>query len=260
VSMKPLAPTVSSPPQGGNTCGPAKPVPRFSPGNTSSLTHVGALTRGCVMALGLALGACSSTPPQPDWQMNAKGSADRATEAWLRGDSPIGAVEFSRARAAVASTGRLDLVARLELLRCATRVAALDFAPCTGYDAIAQDAAPAEQAYARYLMGASQATDAALLPEAHRGLAGGSSAPETAFAGIQDPLSSLVAAGVLLRRGQATPGVMGQAVDVASAQGWRRPLLAWLKVQQQRAQAGGATNEAASLQRRIDLIAPTQSR
>jgi hypothetical protein len=43
-------------------------------------------------------------------------------------------------------------------------------------------------------------------------------------------------------------------VDTASARGWRRPLLAWLKVQQQRAQAAGDAEAAASLQRRIDLV------
>jgi hypothetical protein len=50
--------------------------------------------------------------------------------------------------------------------------------------------------------------------------------------------------------------VAAVAVDTASAQGWRRPLLAWLQVKQARAQAGGAVEEAARLQRRIDLVAP----
>jgi len=186
--------------------------------------------------------------------MNAKGSAERAADAWLRGDSKIEAVEFARARAEVARTGRPELVARVELLRCATRVAALDFAPCTGFEALAPDAAPAEQAYARYLAGTAQAADATGLPEAHRALARGSAAPDAALAAIDDPLSRLVAAGVLLRRNLATPGVVGSAVDAASAQGWRRPLLAWLGVQQQRAQAAGATQEAARIQRRIDLV------
>jgi hypothetical protein len=205
-------------------------------------------------SLALALVACSSTPPPPEWQMNAKGSVERAADAWLSGNSKIEAVEFARARSEVARTGRPDLLARVELLHCATRVAALDFEPCAGYEALAADAAAAEQAYARYLAGTALPADAALLPEAHRGLAGGSASPDGALAGIQDPLSRLVAAGVLLRRGQATPGVITQAVDTASAQGWRRPLLAWLKVEQQRARAGGAADEVARIQRRIDLV------
>ncbi len=203
----------------------------------------------------MALAACSSTPPPPDWPLEAKGSSERATEAWLSGDSRIEAAEFGRARAEVARTGQVALVARLELLRCATRVASLVVESCAGFDALAQDAAPAEQAYARYLAGTTRAGDAALLPEVHRALVGNAS-PDTALAAIKDPLSQLVAAGVLFRRGRATPAVIAQAVDTASARGWRRPLLAWLQVQQQRAQAAGDTAAVAALQRRIDLVAP----
>jgi hypothetical protein len=207
-----------------------------------------------VLTVSMALAACSSTPPPPEWQMNAKGSVERAADAWLSGNSKIEAVEFARARGEVARTGRPELLARVELLRCATRVAALDFVPCAAYEALAADATPAEQAYANYLAGAATSADATLLPEVHRRLAAGSTAPDGALAGIEDPLSRLVAAGVLLRRSQATPGVIAQAVDTASAQGWRRPLLAWLKVEQQRAQAGGAADEVARIQRRIDLV------
>ncbi len=213
---------------------------------TSLLIFVGTL---------MALSGCSSNPPPPQWPAEAKGSSERATEAWLSGNSRIEAAEFNRARAEVARTGQVALVARLELLRCATRVASLVVEPCAGFDAQAQDAAPAEQAYARYLAGTAQAADAALLPEAHRPLIG-NPAPGAALASIKDPLSQLVAAGVLFRSGRVTPGVIAQAVETASARGWRRPLLAWLQVQQQRAQAAGDARTAAALQRRIDLVAP----
>lgn len=236
-------PSVPSPPQGGNSSGPAKTVPRcFSMAFTALLT-------------GVLLTACSSNPPAPEWQMNARTSAERAAEAWLVGDARIEAVEFARARREIASTGRADLLARAELLRCATRVASLVFEPCAGFDALAQDAAPAEQAYARYLQGAATPADAALLPEVHRGLVG-NAAPDAAVTAIKDPLSQLVAAGVMLKSGRATPAVIATAVDTASARGWRRPLLAWLMLQRERAQAAGATEEAARLQRRIDLVAP----
>ncbi len=197
----------------------------------------------------LVLAACSSNPPPPDWPAEAKGSSERATEAWLSGDNRIEAAEFGRARAEVARTGQVALVARLELLRCATRVASLVVEACAGFDAL--------EAYARYLAGTAQAADAALLPEAHRALVGNAT-PDTALAAIKDPLSQLVAAGVLFRSGRATPGVIATAVDTASARGWRRPLLAWLKVQQQRAQTAGDAAAAAALQRRIDLVAPSR--
>lgn len=214
-------------------------------------------TRLVALCLALALAACSNTPPPPDWQMNAKSSLERATEAWLSGQSRIEVAEFARARSEVARTGQPERVARVELLRCATRVAALVFEPCGGFEALAPDAAPAEQAYARYLAGQALGTDAALLPEAQRPFAGAAAAPpESALANIPDPLARLVAAGVLLQRGLASPAVAELAVNTASAQGWRRPLLAWLQVQQARAQAAGAADEAARIQRRIDLVVP----
>ena len=226
--------------------------------NTPSSAVAWAWARWTVLSLSLALAACSSTPPAPDWQVNAKSSIERATDAALRGDSRIEAVEFARARAEVARTGQPALMARLELLRCATQVAALDFALCSGFEALAADAAPPEQAYARYLAGEATPADAALLPLAHRSLANQPAASDAALSAIADPLSRLIAAGVLLRRDQATPGVIQQAVDAASGQGWRRPLLAWLGVQLQRAQAAGAVQETARIQRRIDLVLDAQ--
>ena len=70
---------------------------------------------------------------------------------------------------------------------------------------------------------------------------------------MADPLSQLVAAGALLQTGRASPAVIVQAIDSASGQGWRRPLLAWLGVQAQRAEQGGDLEEAARLRRRMDL-------
>lgn len=216
-----------------------------------------ALRRLVLVLLSGVLVACGNNPPTPGWQMDAKDSSERAAQAWLEGNSRVEAVEFARARAAVSSTGRADLLARLELLRCASRVAALETGPCAGFETLSADAAEAERAYARYLAGQARAADAALLPPVHRSLATATVVSGAALQDIADPLSRLIAAGVLFQRGLATPAVMAMAVDTASRQGWRRPLLAWLRVQQQRAVAAGATDEAARLQRRIDLVLPS---
>lgn len=195
---------------------------------------------------------CGNKPPTPDWQMNAHDSLQRAGVAWLSGDTRIEAAEFARARSAVARTGRADLLARVELARCAWRVASLDFAACVGYAALAADAAAPERAYAAYLAGTATPADAALLPEAHRGVPAGGA---EAVARIEDPLARLVAAGVVMRSGGATPALLALASDTASAQGWRRPLIAWLEVQARRAVDAGQADEAARLRRRIELVA-----
>jgi hypothetical protein len=205
----------------------------------------------CTAALLLA--ACSSGPKPADWQLESKTASERAIAAWMEGNPRVEAVEFSRALSEVSSTGRVELIARVELLRCASRAASLVLEPCAGFERLRADAPAAERAYADYLAGRLQPQDLALLPASQRAAAGGDAAALKAMA---DPLSQLVAAAVLFQRGQASPAVLQQAVDTASAQGWRRPLLAWLGVQAQLADKAGDAEQAARLRRRMSLVEP----
>jgi hypothetical protein len=209
------------------------------------------LFKSCTAALAVcALAACSSGPKPADWQLEAKGAMDRSVTAWLEGNSRVEGVELARARAEISSTGRVDLMARAELLHCASHVASLVFEPCAGFETLRADAAAPERAYADYLAGKLQPPDAALLPPQQQAAAGASDA---SLAAIADPLSRLVAAGVVFEKGQATPALVQQAIDTASAQGWRRPLLAWLGVQAELAGKAGDAAAAARIQRRIAL-------
>ncbi len=233
-----------------------------------------------IVIAALLLAGCGNNPPVPDWQMTAHSSIERATSAYMSGNARVEAAEFARAREALASTGKADLIIRVELIRCATRVASLVFEGCPGYDKLSQDASPADRVYAAYLNGpaqppaagnamasaaaanasagtpASGAADIALLPEQHRAVAAATSdaAVVSAVQAITDPLSRLVASGVLLRTGRANPHILADAVETASAQGWRRPLLAWLGVQAMRAEQAGDAAEAQRIKRRIALI------
>ncbi|OJU92371.1 MAG: hypothetical protein BGO13_10715 [Burkholderiales bacterium 66-5] len=202
------------------------------------------------MLAALLMAACGSAPPVPDWQLNAHGAAQRAQQAWLSGDDKVAGSEWARARAEVARTARPELMARLELMRCAAEVASLQTGPCTAFDALRQDAGDQDLAYADYLAGQLDPARVALLPEAQRAAAGN----VAAIAAIADPLSRLVAAGAALRAGRATPETLVLATDTASAQGWRRPVLAWLLLREQRARTGGDEALADALQRRIALV------
>jgi len=206
--------------------------------------------RSIVAALALILAACASGPPAPEWQASAHGALRGYQAAYLAGRTQVADQEFTRARSALTATGRAELVARAELVRCATRVASLDFDDCPGYLALAADAPPAERAYASYLAGKAQGADIGLLPDHHRAVAASGS-----LAAIEDPLSRLVAAGVLFRQARIDPAGIALAVDTASEQGWRRPLLAWLGVQARRAQDAGDAAAAAAIRRRIGLVA-----
>ena len=139
-------------------------------------------------------------------------------------------------------------------MRCALRVASLGVEPCEGFERLRADAPAAERAYADYLAGRIAPPDVPLLPVQHRAVAAGQG-DAGAVQAIEDPVSRLVAAGVLFRSGRASPQVLVLASDTASAQGWRRPLLAWLGVQAQRAEQAGAAEDAQRLRRRMALVA-----
>lgn len=208
-----------------------------------------------LLALGtLLLTGCSSGPKAPDWQLEAKGAMDRSVSAYLEGNASVEQAELTRARAQLSSTGRADLVASAELLHCASRVASLIFEPCSGFEPLRPDANAAQRAYADYLGGKVAPDQIALLPASQRVAASRSANDASPLTGVEDPLSTLVAAGVLLQTSKANPATIAQAVDTASSQGWRRPLMAWLGVQALRATQMGHIAEAERLQRRIKLV------
>jgi len=197
----------------------------------------------------LLAAACASGPLPPDWQLEAHGALESYKAAYLKGDAKSAAFEFARARRELASTGRAERVAQAELTRCALATASLAFDDCPGFAPLAADAGASARAYADYLAGRWDGLDAALLPAAQRAVAaGGTAAP------IAEPLSRLVAAGVLFRMKRIEPPDITAAIEAASAQGWRRPLLAWLGVEERRAQAAGDVEAAARIRRRIELI------
>ena len=217
--------------------------------------RIEAALSGLLLAL---VAGCAGGPPQPAWQADARAALDAALAAHLAGETRAEAPAMERARAALARSGRTDLLARAELMRCAARVASLEFGPCAAFEALRGEAGAAELAYAEHLAGrALPAERLALLPEAQRGVAAalaGARITRDTLAGIEDPASRLIAIAVLFEAGLADPALIALAADTASAQGWRRPLLAWLKVQQRLAVQAGDTALAQRLQQRIGLV------
>jgi len=177
------------------------------------------------------LAGCSSGPVPPDWQLSSKSALESFQQHYLQGDTRGAELEFARARADLSSTGSAALVARAELIRCAVRAASLEFDSCPGFEKLRADAGAEELAYAEYLAGRAQKSAS------------------------DDAVSRLVFLGVQFNSGKASPENISAAIDIASSQGWRRPLLAWLGVQAKRADAAGDRDAFERIQRRIALVA-----
>lgn len=201
----------------------------------------------------IALAACAGGPVSPDWQIDAHSALGRYTSAYLNGNRRLAEGDFARARSELARTGRFHQVARAELVRCGVQAASLEYDGCPGFVALTKDAdgiGAAELAYAAFLNG--QPYDFALLPQHYQAVFGGGKA---ALVSIEAPLPRLIAAGVLLRSGHLAPSDIELAIDTASAQGWRRPLLAWLGVLALDADKRGDLEAAARARHRSELVA-----
>lgn len=188
------------------------------------------MTRALAAALfGLLLAGCSSGPVPPDWQLSSLAAMNSFQQAYLRGNARAAGAEFERARAELASTGSPAQVARAELVRCALQTASLEFDNCPGFEKLRADADAEELSYAEYLAGRVERAPG------------------------EDPLSKLVSFGAKLKSGKIAPPDIAAAVEIASAQGWRRALLAWLGVQEKRAEAAGDREALERIRRRIAL-------
>ena len=186
-----------------------------------------------------ALSACGSGASVPDWQIDAQTAMQRYARYFLEGQVQRADTSFSQARKAVAATGNINAVGHLELVRCGLHTAALDFAPCTGYNQLAAlSTDPTDAAYARFISGDWQGLNRALLPPQYAAFAAATapnpSETQRLIGAINDPISRLIATGLSVRRGTLDDVTLQAAIDTASAQGWRRPLLTYLTLQQQR--------------------------
>lgn len=205
----------------------------------------------------ILLSACGSGgPPPPDWKTDAADLIERYKKHALLGENVLAERYFQQAVAATGGAGRVAETARLWLVRCATRRAMLIDDACTEYATLARtDADTADAAYQRFLTLDWDRLDPDSLPAQHRDFV--RATPETRPATLEkitDPLSRLLDASLLVMRKEATPGSLAVATETASAQGWRQPLLTYLKLSAEQARARGDSAESARLAQRIELV------
>lgn len=195
------------------------------------------------------LAACAGTS-SPGWLLETDAALSAHHAAYLNGNQRVAARELALARREVGRTGDAVLMARVELSVCAAQTASLAGTDCPAFAPLANDAGDAERAYAAYLAGEKFSVD--LLPASQRQAWSGGQTGD--LAAIADPLSRLVAAGVLWRHGRLTDEGYALATDTAAGQGWRRALLAWLAADRERLLAKGDISSAEIRQRRIERI------
>ncbi len=205
----------------------------------------------------ILLAACGSGgPPPPDWKTDAADLIERYQKHALLGENTLAERYFQQAISATGGAGRVTETARLWLVHCATRRAMLIDDACAEYKELADLEPDIEnQAYYRFITLNWNDLDVTLLPAQHRVLVRSSpTRRHEALAEIEDPMARLLDASLLVMRQEANAATLSLAAETASEQGWRQPLLTYLKLQQKQAAARGDAVEDDRLSRRIQLV------
>jgi len=203
------------------------------------------------------LTACGSGgSPVPDWRSDSVDLIERYKKHALLGENKLGERYFQQAIRATGGAGRINETARLWLVHCATRRASLLNDDCREYADLARLETSAEdRAYYQFVTLNWDGLDAAKLPPQYVALVKADASRVNAqIAAIEDPLSRLLAASLVTQRRQADHATLVTAMETASSQGWRQPLLTYLKLLEKSAAERGATSEQQGYGVRIRLI------
>ena len=205
----------------------------------------------------ILLAACgSSGPPPPDWKVDSADLIDRYKKHALLGENTLSERYFQQAVSATGGAGRVADTARLWLVRCATRRSMLIDDACTEYADLASiEPNAADNAYYQFITLRWNITDTSLLSSHHRDLVRAPTGnKQVLLSQVSDPLARLLEASLLVMRQESDATTLTLATETASSQGWRQPLLTYLKLQEKQAEAQGNTAEQARLAKRIQLV------
>ena len=203
------------------------------------------------------LTACGSGGPTvPDWKSDSVELIERYKKHALLGESTLAERYFQQAIRATGGAGRVSETARLWLVRCATRRASLIDDDCHEYAELAKIQTTAEdRAYYQFVTLKWDGLDTTKLSPHYAALI--KSDPtriKGQIATIEDPLSRLLAVGLVTLLKQADGALFSLAAETASTQGWRQPLLVYLKLLQKQAVEQGSMTEQQAYGVRIRLI------
>jgi len=204
----------------------------------------------------LLLAGCGGKTLPPDWKVDSADLIERYQKHELRGENILADRYFQQAVHAAGSAGQVAETARLWLVRCAVRRASLDDDDCSEYVELAKlETTDEDRAYYQFITLDWSRVDASRLPKHYAALVAGAADKRHAqVEGINAPLSRLLAASLVVKRGEADDALLSLATETASAEGWKRPLLVYLKLAEKRASERQDEAALAAIQARIRLV------
>jgi len=204
--------------------------------------------------------SCGSASPVPEWKDNAHRYLKDYKINFLAGKEDASEPHFIKARKEIASGNDLSLLATAYLTKYALHTASLESFDAVEFAKLQRlEPNAANMSYCHFLKGNFNAADVQELPARYAGIvkaAAGKDATLAAreMAAIDDPLSRLIACGVWVRYMPYDENILQMAINTASANGWRRPLWAYLDKLQTYYLERGDISKAGIIKDRLELL------
>ncbi len=208
----------------------------------------------------LFLTGCGSAKPVPDWLSSGHNQLENYKKSYLSGKEKIAVSQFKGAINEIKKSGDLEILSRAYLIRMALQTATLENVNSDEYLKIdAVQPSLQNRSFFAFLKGEISQVDDTMLPQQYRSFcsalrknAGADFVQE--IGKMEDPLSRLIAIGLLVRLHQDNESSLKMAVDISSAEGWKKALLVYLGKMLSYYEDKKETEKALRIRQRIALI------
>jgi len=212
-----------------------------------------------VFAFLMLFAGCGSKPI-PDWTNAAFNQLDNYKKNYLSGKVLIAELHFNKATEEIRKSGNFEILARAYLTKCAVQTAVLEKIDDREYLKIeAVHPSASNRNFHEFLKGNVDRVERNLLPEQYQGVftafrSGKNGAVTDEILKMEDPLSRLIAAGLVVQHNKHDERCLQVAIDTASRNGWKKALLVYLVKIQSFYENKKELEKAANTQKRIELI------
>ena len=212
------------------------------------------------MVFSFLLVGCGSSKPVPDWTDASFNQLDNYKKSYLSGKERIAEAYFNKAVDEIKNSGDLDVLARAYLTKYAVHVAVLEAFDDREYLRIdAVEPILQNKSFYSFLKGAFDNVDEKLLPQQYAGFlrafqSGKKDDVAHEISKMDNHLSKLIALGLLVQKNKNDETDLKLAIDIASHNGWKKALLAYLFKLQSFYKTNNQPDKAAHVEEKIQLI------
>lgn len=212
----------------------------------------------CLLLLPFLAAGCGSKPV-PDWKAGGFNAMESYKKNFLEGDDLKADLYFDVSVREFQKSGDPDLLDRALLTRCALRTAALETLSPSDCMLSGWAHTKENENYLAFLREGAGKTDPSLLPPPYRKFAkaldeGKIGSLNDAIAGIEDPLSRIIASAVAVKGGRFDTTTLELALAAASREGWKKIVLLYLEKLESLSREQGDLEQADRLRRRKEII------